>query len=310
MAKKRIIFMGTPEFSVKALEYFEKTSHEVVAVYTQPPKPVGRGYKLTKSPVHLKAESLGIPVEHPKTLRSADARARFKHYQPDVVVVVAYGLILPSEILNIPPFGCLNIHASILPRWRGAAPIQYAILNGDKISGLTLMKMDEGMDTGPLIGTIEYNLSETETSSHLFTALLKLQPKLLENYFDGYLSGKIQPIPQPKEGVTYASKISKEEGRIDWHAAAKVISQKIRAFSGWPGTWFLFGDEKIKVLEATYNLDETISTPPGMVLDEHLNIGTSRGVLVPEVLQRAGKSPLNREEFLRGLSIPKGTMLE
>lgn len=299
----RIAFMGTPDFAAHILEALLREPYNLVAVYTQPPRPVGRGYKLTPSPVHALAEKHSLPVFTPSSLKSEEEQAHWKSLDLDVAIVAAYGLILPKAILEAPQKGCLNIHASLLPRWRGAAPIQRAILAGDKETGITLMKMDVGLDTGDMLYTEKVPLDDHMTTPRLLDLLTKAGIHTLLKALPFYLDGKLEPIPQPQEGITYADKLTKEEGLLDWNAPASLLERKIRALNPWPGTWFEVGEDRIKVLEGI-TLPLSSSAPPGTILDTQLTIACAEGALRPLWLQKVGKSPLPTAEFLRGYSFP------
>jgi methionyl-tRNA formyltransferase len=298
----RIIFMGSPDFAVPSLNALIAGGHEVVAVYAQPPRPAGRGKGERKTPVHERAEELGIEVRTPRTLRDADEQARFRALDADLAIVAAYGLILPKPILEAPKGGCINVHASLLPRWRGAAPIQRAILAGDKIGGVTIMRMDEGLDTGPMLLEQELDI-DGKNAGQVTEELAKLgAASLLE-----WLDHPTPPQAQPAEGATYASKIDKAEARIDWAQDAEQIERQVRAFAPAPGAWFEANGERIKLLEAAAGDDA--SRVPGEVLDDCLTVACGSGYIRPLKVQRAGRSAMSPGELLRGFAIPKGTIL-
>jgi methionyl-tRNA formyltransferase len=303
-----LVFMGTPDFSVPALDALAAAGHRVLAVYTQPPRPAGRGQKEQPSPVQRAAERHGIPVRAPKSLRDAAAQAEFRALGADLAVVAAYGLILPKAILDAPLRGCLNIHASLLPRWRGAAPIQRAIEAGDAQSGITIMVMDEGLDTGPMLLRESVPIGPETTAAALHDALAALGAKLIVAALAGLDSGTIVPVPQPAEGVTYAKKIAKEEARLDWRAPAALLERRIRAFNPFPGAWFEANGERIRVLAAMAT-DRARDAAPGTVLDAQLAIACGEGALRPTLLQRAGKAPVAANAFLRGFPLMAGTLL-
>jgi methionyl-tRNA formyltransferase len=300
--------MGTPEFSVPALDALVAAGHRVLAVYTQPPRPAGRGQKEQPSPVQRAAERHGLPVRVPKSLREAAAQAEFRALGADLAVVAAYGLILPKAILDAPLRGCLNIHASLLPRWRGAAPIQRAIEGGDAESGITIMVMDEGLDTGPMLLEERVPIGRETTAATLHDALAALGARLIVQAVAGLESGALLPVPQPAEGATYARKIAKEEARIDWHAPAVLLERRIRAFNPFPGAWFEANGERIRVLAARTE-PRVRDVAPGTVLDARLAIACGEGALKPTLLQRAGKAPVAAEAFLRGFPLPPGAVL-
>lgn len=300
----RVIFMGTPDFAVPALQALVSAGHEVIAAYTQPPRPGGRrGKELTPTPVHKAAEALGIEVRHPITLRDLEAQADFAALEADIAVVAAYGLILPQAVLDAPKHGCLNIHASLLPRWRGAAPIQRAILAGDHFTGVTIMQMEKGLDTGPMLAVVS-TPAEGKTAGELTAELAELGANLMIEVLAN-LPGHA-PRPQPAEGVTYAHKIDKAETRIDWSQSAEQIERQIRAFAPTPGAWFELAGERCKVLAADVVGREGVA---GHTLDDRLTIACGYAALRPLVVQRAGRPAMAVEELLRGWPIAAGTVL-
>lgn len=293
--------MGSPEFSVSALTKLVQAGHEIVAVYCQPPKPKDRGHAIQKGAVHLAAEALSIKVYTPKSLKSEEEQVIFKNHNADVAVVAAYGLILPKAILETPKLGCINIHASLLPRWRGAAPIHRAILEGDKESGITIMQMDEGLDTGDILNMQSLTITQATTTSILHDQLSLLGADLIVNTLEKVSA--IVPIPQPTEGVTYAHKLVKSEGHLDWNLSAIELKRKISALNPWPGTWFEHKDITIKVLEASVVPAEG---KPGQFLKtfEHSWIVCcGEGALSLEKIQKPGSKSLSTAEFLRGYSV-------
>jgi methionyl-tRNA formyltransferase len=298
----RIIFMGTPDFAVPALNALVEAGHEVVAVYCQPPRPAGRGKADRKTPVHERADQLGLEVRTPRTLRNEEEQANFASLDGDLAVVAAYGLILPRPVLERPKMGCVNIHASLLPRWRGAAPIQRAILAGDTASGVTIMQMDEGLDTGPMLLKRELQL-DRKNAGQVTEELAKLGAVALLEWIDA----PSRPQPQPEDGATYAPKVDKAEARIDWTRSAEEIERQVRAFAPWPGAWFEANGERIKLLDARAGDDA--SGTPGQVLDDCLNIAAGEGYVRALRVQRAGKNAMTVDELLRGFAIPKGTIL-
>jgi len=300
----RIIFMGSPEFAVPALNALVEAKHELVAVYCQPPRPAGRGKADRKTAVHERAEQLGLDVRIPRTLRDAGEQAKFAALDADLAVVAAYGLILPKPILDAPKMGCVNIHASLLPRWRGAAPIQRAILAGDTISGVTIMLMDVGLDTGPMLLTRKVTL-DRKNAGQVTEEMAKLGGEALIEWLTDPTS--YRPQPQPDEGATYAPKIEKAEARIDWKQPAKAIERQVRAFAPAPGAWFEANGERIKLLDAVAG--ENADGEPGEVFDDSLSIACGGGYIRPLRVQRAGKSVMPPGELLRGFAIPKGTVL-
>jgi len=308
----RIVFMGTPEFSVPVLTEIIGQGHDVVAVYTRPPKPAGRrGLETLPSPVHVAAERFGIPVFLPKSLRSEEAAAVFRGHAADVAVVVAYGLILPEPILEAPRLGCLNLHASLLPRWRGAAPIQRAIMAGDRETGIMVMRMEEGLDTGP-IGLVErVAIGPDETSGELHDRLARLGADLMVRALAALARGSLNFTPQSAEGVAYAHKIDKAEARIDWTRSAQELHNLVRGLAPFPGAFFEAdlgkGPERIKVLRTCLAAGEG---EPGCVIDDRLTVACGEAALQLVDIQRAGKAPMSAEEFLRGVRIDKGARFE
>ncbi len=294
----KVVFMGTPDFAVPVLENLVK-EHDVVCVYTRAPKEAGRGHKETKTPVHLKAEELGIEVRTPKTLRNPEEQQKFKDLQADVAVVAAYGLILPKEILEAFPYGCLNTHASLLPRWRGAAPIQRAIEAGDKKSGVTIMQMDEGLDTGDMLLKGEVEITDTTTGGELHDALSKIGADLIMEALRNYTS--IKPQKQDDSQSCYAAKLEKEETHLDFSQSAEVLERKIRAFNPFPSTYFEYKGERFKVYEAEALMADS-GYAPGTIIpnDSGLLIACGEGMLFITKIQRQGKKAMPIEELLRG----------
>jgi methionyl-tRNA formyltransferase len=306
----RIIFMGTPEFAVPCLSELIGAGHEVVCVYTQPPRAAGRGQKEKLSPVHFFAQQAGLPVETPVTLKCTDEQTRFAHFNADAAVVAAYGLILPKTILDAPRFGCLNLHASLLPRWRGAAPIQRAIMAGDTETGLMVMHMDEGLDTGNVCLAERVNIGADETAGELHDVLARIGADLMVRAFAALERGSLDCKQQGREGVSYASKIEKNEARIDWTRPAFDVHNHIRGLSPYPGAWFELEvkgkRERVKVLRSTLESGEGA---PGEALDDSLTIACGTGAIRLTHLQRAGKKPMTGPEFLRGLELRKATLI-
>ena len=285
-----------------SLDALVDSGREVVCVYTQPPRPAGRGKSDRRTEVHERAEQLGIEVRTPKTLRSEEEQERLRALNADLAVVAAYGLILPKPILEAPRHGCINVHASLLPRWRGAAPIQRAILAGDEVTGITLMQMDEGLDTGPMLARQTLDI-RGKNAGEVTEELANLGARMLVEWLDNPSPPETQPIA----GATYASKIDKVETRIDWSQPAEPIERQVRAFSPVPGAWFEANGERLKLLEAAVGHDA--SGEPGEVLDDCLSIACAAGYIRPLKVQRAGRSVMTPGELLRGFAIPKGTML-
>lgn len=307
----RIIFMGTPDFSVPTLQNLKQAGHEIVAVYSQPPRPAGRrGLDLTKSPVHQAAELLGIPVLTPLNFKAEEDRETFREFKADVAVVVAYGLLLPVAILEGTKLGCYNGHASLLPRWRGAAPIQRAIMAGDEKTGMIVMKMEKGLDTGPMALTKEVEITQAMTAGELHDKLMLVGARAMVEAMEKLEAGDLPLTPQPEEGVLYAAKIDKGETRIDFSKPARDVHNHIRGLSPFPGAWFeaeINGKpERIKVLASA--LGEG-SGAAGQLLDDALTVACGDGAVRLTRLQKAGGKPLDASDFLRGTALPKGTVL-
>lgn len=291
--------MGTPEFSVPALNALVTAGHEVVAVYTQPPRPAGRGKKDRPSPVHTRAEALGLEVRHPPSLKPEAEKVAFAALGADVAVVVAYGLLLPKAVLAAPRLGCLNIHASLLPRWRGAAPIHRAVMAGDAETGVCIMGMEAGLDTGPVYLRGATPIGPEDTTGDLHDRLAAKGAALIVEALDG-LEVRV-PTPQPEDGVTYAAKIDKAEARIDWTRPAVEVDRHIRGLSPFPGAWFEAGDERVKALRS--GLTDGAG-PPGRVISG-TRVTCGAGAVELTKLQRAGKAPMEAEAFLNGFALPE-----
>ncbi len=304
----RLVFMGTPDFAVPALQALLAGPHTVVAVYTRPPKPKGRGHAVQKSPVHQIAETAGVPVYTPKTLRNPDDQAAFAALAPDLAVVAAYGLILPVPVLEAARCGCLNLHASLLPRWRGAAPIQRAILAGDTETGVCLMRMEAGLDTGPVYARGVVPITSETTAPALQATLAQLGADLLKAHLDAIAHGTLPAIPQPDAGVTLAPKIEKAEARLDWSRPAVELERQIRAFTPWPGATFTLGAEEIKVLAATVR-PTPHTAAPGTLLAEGLTFACGADALQLLTVQRPGRNPTDGAACLRGLHLAPGSVL-
>jgi methionyl-tRNA formyltransferase len=305
----RLIFMGTPDFAVPTLLEIVGGSHEIVAVYTRAPRPAGRrGLELTPSPVEREARRLGLPVLAPKTLRTPEAEAEFRRHEADAALVVAYGLILPKPILDAVPLGSLNVHASLLPRWRGAAPINRAIMAGDTESGVSVMTMEEGLDTGPVALAERLGIGADMTAGDLHDALARLGADLMARALAALERGALAFTPQPETGVTLAAKIDKGETRIDWTLPSQAVHDHCRGLSPFPGAWFVDpGDgARIKVLRSTKAEGDGA---PGTVLDDRLTVACGTGAVRIIELQRAGRQPMKAQDFLRGARIVPGTVL-
>ena len=309
----KLAFLGTSDFAVPALKALVEAGHDVVAVYTRAPKPAGRGQQERRTPVHETAAALGLAVRTPKGLKSEAEAEAFRALDLDAAVVVAYGHILPRAFLDAPVLGCLNIHGSLLPRWRGAAPIHRAILAGDAETGVTIMRMDEGLDTGPMLLAERTPISAADTAQSVHDRLAELGARLIVSTLDALVAGTLQPVPQPEEGVTYAHKLGKEEGVLDWRRPAAELERKVRAFHPWPGTWFempaALGGERIKVLTAGLAL---AGGAPGTVTigrDGLPVVACGVGGLKLLRLQRPGKAAQAADAFLRGFALAPGTVL-
>ena len=332
----KIIFMGTPDFAAPTLDALVEAGHDIVAVYSQPPRPAGRGKKLMPSPVHARADALGLEVRTPETLRDKQVQAAFAALGADVAVVAAYGLILPQAVLDAPRLGCLNVHGSILPRWRGAAPVQRAILAGDSETGVTIMEMEKGLDTGAM-RLVERIAVEGKTAGELTDELARMGAAMMVRVLAD--PDAFPPVVQPEDGVTYAHKIDKAESRIDWKQSAVQVERQIRAFNPFPGAFFEYQDERFRVHSAEVvdvfspsrhprenggpSPEATVSTTGsemdsrlrgndevGIVLDNHLTIACASGAIRPTLIQRAGKSAMTVAELLRGFTIPEGAQLD
>jgi len=300
----RLIFMGTPDFAVPTLVALAAAGHDIAAVYTRAAKPAGRGMELQPTPVEREARPLGIPVHTPKTLKDSAAQETFRTHNADAAVVIAYGLILPKPILDAPKLGCFNVHASLLPRWRGAAPISRAIMAGDAESGVTIMKMDEGLDTGAMAMTDRIAIGADMTAGELHDALARLGADLMARALAALARGSLSLTPQPEVGVTYAEKITNAETRIDWTKPRKQVHDHIRGLSPFPGAWFDLNGVRVKVLRSTKGEG---SGTAGTVLDDKLTIACGEGSVRLTQIQRAGKRPMSADDFLRGTPVKAGT---
>lgn len=298
----RIIFMGTPDFAVPALQALHAAGHEIACVYTQPPRPAGRGKQLRASPVQVAAEALGVPVRSPKSLKGEAEQAEFAALNAEVAVVAAYGLILPQAVLDAPSHGCLNIHASLLPRWRGAAPIHRAVMAGDAETGATIMQMEAGLDTGPMLHKVTVPVGR-KTTGELTEELAALGAAAMVEVLADLAS--FPPELQDDAAAIYAPKIDKAEAKIDWAESAEVIERRVRGLAPFPGAWFELGEERVKLLLADVTEG---GGAPGTILDDDFAIACGSGAIRPIKLQRAGKPVLERSEFLRGRPVETGTI--
>ena len=301
----KLVFMGTPKFSVLALKALNQSKHQICAVYSQPPRPAGRGKKLNLTEVHKEALDLGLTVHTPRNFKSEKDQKIFRELKADIAVVVAYGLILPNQILSSPKLGCVNIHASLLPRWRGAAPIQRAIMEGDDETGICIMKMDEGLDTGPVLSSRKIQITENDTAKILSERLSLVGSNLIVEVLDKLSDYKVQS--QSTVGITYASKIHKSEAKIDWSLPAQTIDRKIRALSPFPGAWTEINGERVKLL-ASKVIDK--ENEPGMILDAGFSIACGQKAVEITEAQRPGKSVQKTDVFLRGFRLQQGSKLD
>ncbi len=299
----RLCFMGTPDFSVPILAALIEAGHDVACVYSQPPRPAGRGHKEQLTPVHAFAQGRGIEVRTPKSLKGEAEQQAFRALGLDVAVVAAYGLILPKAVLDAPRLGCLNVHASVLPRWRGAAPIQRAILAGDAETGVTIMQMDVGLDTGDMLLVEKVAITDQTNASLLHDQLAALGARMIVDALARY--DQLPHVRQPEDGVTYAHKLAKEEGRLDWSRPAVELERQVRGLNPWPGVWCELAGERLKVLAAEVAAG---TGTPGIALDDTLAVACGDGALRLTRVQRAGKAPMAAAELLRGFAVPKGSV--
>lgn len=308
----RIVFMGTPDFAARALEaILAAPGHECLAVFTQPDKPRGRGQKVSFSPVKSIALVHGIPVYQPEKIRQPEVREELARLNPDVIVVAAYGKILPVEILNLPPLGCINIHASLLPRYRGAAPIHWAIMNGEKETGITIMQMDEGMDTGDILAMESIPLGQDAQTGEIYEALALLGGRLLLETLAGLEAGNIQPVKQEEALATYAPMLDKGHEIIDWKRTAQQIHNQIRGMNPWPGVYTFFRKERLKVARSRL-VNQVGTYDPGRIIgfsEDGILVGTVKGVVALSMVQPAGKKPMNARDFINGYKVQAGEML-
>lgn len=308
-ARLRLAFLGSPDFAVPTLQALIDAGHDVACVYAQPPRPAGRGKHDRPTPVQAAAQAAGIPVRTPRTLRDPEIQADFAALSLDAAVVVAYGLILPAPVLTAPRLGCVNVHASLLPRWRGAAPIQRAIQAGDSETGVTIMQMDEGLDTGPMLMRQSVEIGPETTASELHDTLSAIGARLIGPALGGLAAGTLTAKPQPASGVTYAKKLERDEGRLDFARPAVELERLVRAFDPWPGAFLDIAGERVKVLSARVLRIGKLANEPGTVLDHEFTIACGTDALRPMRVQRAGKAPMPTEAFLRGFPVAPGTLV-
>jgi methionyl-tRNA formyltransferase len=302
----RLVFMGTAEFAVPSLTALAAGRHPLVAVYSQPARPAGRGLEARPSPVARAAARLGLPLHCPASLRTPEAQAAFAALEADLAVVAAYGLLLPQPVLDAPRLGCINLHASLLPRWRGAAPIQRALLAGDRETGITIIQLEPALDSGPILAMERIPIGPDSTASSLHDQLAQLGAAMVGPAVDALAGGRAQPRPQPEQGVTYAGKLDKAEGRLDWRLPAEALERQLRALNPWPGCWTEFRGQRLRVLAGAPAPGQGT---PGEVLDEHLTVACGEGALRLTRLQRPGGRPLAGADFLRGFEVPPGSVL-
>lgn len=304
----RIVFMGSPDFAVPALRALVDAGYDVVGVYSQPPRPKNRGHKVEKTPVHEVAETYALPVFTPPNFKDAADRQTLMDLQPDVIIVAAYGLILPQSVLDIPPLGCVNIHGSLLPRWRGAAPIHRAMLAGDTQTGITLMRMDVGLDTGDMIATNIMDLHPDHVFQDVHDSMSQMGADLLMEHLMDYCAGIIDVLVQPDKGVTYAHKLTKDESLIDWNAPRDVVARHINTLNPWPSTHTFYQGQRIKIRATSRILNAHSNLLPGTLIDDdaHVVCGDG-GILSLDILQREGGSPLSKDAFLRGFPLSAGS---
>jgi methionyl-tRNA formyltransferase len=307
----RVVFMGTSPFGVPAMRTIHEGPHELVAAFSQPPRPAGRGHKVHKTAIHEAAEALGIPVHTPASLRNDEAVALLRSLEADLAVVAAYGLILPRSILETPRLGAINLHGSILPRWRGAAPIQRAILAGDRETGVAIFQMEEGLDTGPVYAEEHVAIGPRTTASELHDELSEIAAKMMPEVLDGLAAGTLEATPQPDEGAIYAHKITKDDGRLDFSEPAVMIERRLRALNPWPGCFCHAGDERLTLIEGEVVDGEVIDGGgrPGEIIELPMTIACGEGAIRITTLKRAGKRAMDAEAFQRGAQLPAGTIL-
>jgi methionyl-tRNA formyltransferase len=307
--KLRLVFMGTPDFALPVFKALLSSPHQVVAVYTQPPRPAGRGYELKKSPVHELADQHHIPVFTPVNFKNEQDLSQFKDLQPDVAIVAAYGLLLPQSILETPRFGCINVHVSLLPRWRGASPVQQAILAGDEESGVTIIQMEKAMDAGPILRQKAIPLPQDATAQALYHLLFEMGGEMISDVLDRTLKGTLLPTLQSETGLSYAPKITKKDAFLDWSKPAIYLERQVRAFNSWPGAVFTWNREQIKVWKAKVVPGFT-NKVPGTLLNDDFVIACGQDALQILILQLPGKKPMDIDAFKNGHQIPTGYVLD
>ena len=306
MVALRLAFMGAAQFAVPALDALAAAGHGIAAVYSQPPRPAGRGRKARPTSVHLRADELGLDVLTPLSLRDANEQARFAELELDAAVAVAYGLFLPVPILAAPRLGCLNIHPSLLPRWRGAAPVAHAILAGDSETGVSIIVMDEGFDTGPILAQTHVAMPPRATTGEFEPELARLGAAMMVEALAGFDAGSLTPRPQGEAGATYAHKFSKQDGEIDWTSSSQDLDRQVRALSPWPGAWFRLGDSTLRILACEPVVGQGL---PGTLLDDNFVVACGQGGLRLVKVQRAGKAAIAGADFLRGARLATGARL-
>jgi len=305
----KLVFMGTPEFALPTLQALIDSEHEIMAVYTQPPRPAGRGHQLQKTAIHEFAEKNNLEVRIPETLKDMQIQQNFYSLNADATIVAAYGLVLPTSILNACPHGCINIHPSLLPRWRGASPINRPIMEGDLETGVSIMKMDSGLDTGDVYMEEKFSIPSDYNAGMLHDELAEISSRLLIETLGRLEKGEIEARPQNDDEAIYAEKLTKDDGRILWNFPAQQVDALIRGVTPWPGAFFMLGDEKIKIIQAEWNEGKEYDKP-GEVLDDSLTISCALGTIHPIRMQKSGKKEMYTEEFLRGTPIEVGTQLD
>ena len=303
MKNLRVLFMGSPEIASEYLRFLIANKLNLIGVYTQPPRPKGRGMSIKKSSVYMLAEKNNLPIYCPKNFTESISINDFLKLKPDIVIVVAYGIILPKTILDFPKFGFINVHKSLLPRWRGASPVEHALLHGDKQTGVTIFKIEEKLDAGPIISLSKLKIDKEINKSELYTKLIKLGKKLLIKKLNEIFEKKIKYIKQKEKNITYANKINTKNTKIDFSKSVNEVFNQIRAFSPKPGAWFIYNNERIKILKCKKII---IKSKKSVILNEYFHIGCKNGIIIPITIQKEGKNPMNVKDFLRGYSFTVG----